>query len=113
MIYDMRTYDLNPGALQAYMDAVREVALPLREDYGIKLAGWYYTDIGKLNRVVHIWAYRDYTHFDQARQAVRSDPRWVNEYLPRVKGLVARQQDQIMLASGFFEARVPALSGDA
>ena len=27
MIYDMRTYDLNPGALQAYMDAVREVAL--------------------------------------------------------------------------------------
>ena len=40
MIYDMRTYDLNPGALQAYMDAVREVALPLREDYGVKLAGW-------------------------------------------------------------------------
>ena len=39
MIYDMRTYDLNPGALQAYMDAVREVALPLREDNGIKLAG--------------------------------------------------------------------------
>ena len=30
MIYDMRTYDLNPGALQTYMDAVREVALPLR-----------------------------------------------------------------------------------
>ena len=113
MIYDMRTYDLNPGALQAYMDAVREVALPLREYYGIKLAGWYYTDIGKLNRVVHIWAYRDYTHFDQARQAVRSDPRWVDEYLPRVKGLVVRQQDQIMLASDFFESRVPALSEDA
>ena len=113
MIYDMRTYDLNPGALQTYMDAVREVALPLREDYGIKLAGWYYTDIGKLNRVVHIWAYRDYTHFDQARQAVRSDSRWVDEYLPRVKGLVVRQQDQIMLASDFFESRVPALSEDA
>ncbi|MCY3869770.1 MAG: NIPSNAP family protein [Gemmatimonadetes bacterium] len=113
MIYDMRTYDLNPGALQTYMDAVREVALPLREDYGVKLAGWYYTDIGKLNRVVHIWAYRDYTHFDQARQAVRSDPRWVNDYLPRVKGLVVRQQDQIMLASDFFESRVPALSEDA
>ena len=50
--------------------------------------------------------------FDQARQAVRSDPRWVNDYLPRVKGLVVRQQDQIMLASDFFESRVPALSED-
>ena len=110
MIYDMRTYDLNPGALQPYMDAVREVALLIREDNGITLAGWYYTDIGQLNRVVHIWAYRDYTHFDQARQAVRNDPRWINDYLPRVKGLVKSQQDQIMLASDFFEARVPALS---
>ena len=86
MIYDMRTYDLNPGALQAYMDAVREVALPLREDYGVKLAGWYYTDIGKLNRVVHIWAYRDYTHFDQARQAVRSDPDGLMTICPASKG---------------------------
>ena len=110
MIYDMRTYDLNPGALQAYMDAVREVALPLREEHGIKLAGWYYADIGKLNRVIHIWAYRDYTHFDHARQAVRRDPRWTDEYLPRVKGLIARQQDQIMLAADFFESRIPALS---
>jgi hypothetical protein len=110
MIYDMRTYDLNPGALQTYMAAVKEVALPIREDNGITLAGWYYTDIGKLNRVVHIWAYRDYTHFDQARQAVRNDPRWTNEYIPRVKGLIVRQQDQIMLGSDFFESRVPALS---
>ena len=110
MIYDMRTYDLNPGALQAYMDAVKEVALPIREDNGITLAGWYYTDIGQLNRVVHIWAYRDYAHFGQARQDVRKDPRWTNDYLPRVKGLIKSQHDQIMLGSDFFEARVPALS---
>lgn len=105
MIYDMRTYDIQPGALQTYMEAVRDVALPVREDNGIKLAGWYYTDIGTLNRVVHIWAYRDYTHFDEARQAVRNDPRWINEYLPRVKGLIVRQQDSIMRAADFFEMR--------
>ena len=105
MIYDMRTYDLQPGAVQQYMDAVREVALPIREDHRVKLAGWYSTDIGRLNRVVHIWAYRDYAHFAEARQAVRSDPRWANDYLPRTKGLIVRQQDMMMNGSDFWEER--------
>lgn len=105
MIYDMRTYDLQPGAVQQYMDAVREVALPIREDHGVKLAGWYSTDIGRLNRVVHIWAYRDYAHFAEARQAVRRDPRWANDYLPRTKGLIVRQQDMMMNGSDFWEER--------
>ena len=112
MIYDMRIYDLQPGATQTYMDAVREVALPVREDQGIKLAGWYHTDVGPLHLVVHIWAYRDYTHFEEAREAVRSDPRWLNDYLPRVKGLVLRQRDMIMRGSDFWEERLGSGIGD-
>lgn len=104
MIYDMRTYDIAMGKTPEYMAAVREIALPVRESYGIKLAGWYYTDVGALNRVVHIWAYRDYAHFEEAREAFRTDERWVNDYVPRVKGIVLRQENQLMLASDFFEA---------
>lgn len=100
----MRTYDIAMGKTPEYMAAVREIALPVRESYGIKLAGWYYTDIGALNKVVHIWAYRDYAHFEEAREAFRTDERWVNDYVPRVKGIVLRQENQIMLASDFFES---------
>ena len=100
----MRTYDIAMGKTPEYMAAVREIALPVRETYGIKLAGWYYTDIGALNKVVHIWAYRDYAHFEEAREAFRTDERWVNDYVPRVKGMILRQENQIMLASDFFEA---------
>ena len=104
MIYDMRTYDIAMGKTPEYMAAVREVALPVRESYGVKLGGWYYTDIGALNKVVHIWAYRDYTHFEEAREAFRTDERWLNDYVPRVKGIVLRQENQIMHASDFFES---------
>jgi hypothetical protein len=104
LIYDMRTYDIAMGKTPEYMAAVREVALPVRESYGVKLAGWYYTDIGALNRVVHIWAYRDYAHFEEAREAFRTDERWLNDYVPRVKGIVLRQENQIMRASDFFES---------
>ena len=100
----MRTYDIAMGKTPEYMAAVREVALPVRESYGVKLAGWYYTDIGALNKVVHIWAYQDYAHFEEAREAFRTDERWLNDYVPRVKGIVLRQENQIMLASDFFES---------
>ena len=100
----MRTYDIAMGKTPEYMAAVREVALPVRESYGVKLAGWYYTDIGALNRVVHIWAYRDFAHFEEAREAFRTDERWLNDYVPRVKGIVLRQENQIMRASEFFES---------
>ncbi|MCY4377644.1 MAG: NIPSNAP family protein [Spirochaetaceae bacterium] len=96
MIHDMRIYDVQPGAVPTYMAAVGDLALKIRKDHGVKLAGWYYTDIGPLNRIVHIWAYQDYAHFQEAREKVRTDPRWINEYLPRVKSLVVRQQDMMM-----------------
>ena len=104
MIYDMRTYDIAMGKTPEYMAAVREIALPVRESYGVKLAGWYYTDVGALNKVVHIWAYRDFAHFEEAREAFRSDERWINDYVPRVKGIVLRQENQLMRASDFFES---------
>ena len=103
MIYDMRIYDLKPGSVPQYMAAVREVALKIREENGVKLAGWYYTDIGILNRVVHIWAYDDLAHFDKARTAVTSDPRWARDFVSRVQGLIVRQQDMIMRGADFFE----------
>lgn len=103
MIYDMRTYDLKPGTVSKYMDAVREVALKIREDHGVKLAGWYYTDIGQLNRVVHIWAYNDYAHFEKARDAVKNDPRWNRDYRPMISDLIVAQQDMIMKGADFFQ----------
>jgi hypothetical protein len=102
LIYDMRTYDLKPGSVPEYMSAVEEVALKIRQDYGIKLAGWYYTDIGRLNRIVHIWGYKDYSHFEESRKKVSSDPRWARDYLPRVKNLILSQQDMIMNGANFF-----------
>ncbi|MCH8236221.1 MAG: NIPSNAP family protein [Chloroflexi bacterium] len=101
MIYDMRTYDIAVGQVGKYMEAVEKVGLKVREDHGIKLAGWYYTDIGTLNRAVHIWAYEDYAHYEKARAAFRSDPGWINEYMPMTKGLILKQTSQMMNAAPF------------
>lgn len=101
MLFDMRTYDLVPGGLEAYRTAVQEIALPVRERYGIRLAGWYYTEIGTLNRVVHIWAFRDWDHLADAKAKFRKDPDWTERYLPRVLPLIVAQHSQIVRAADF------------
>ncbi len=101
MIYEMRIYDLQLGAVPKYMEAVREVSVKVRADFGVKLAGWYYTDVGPLNRVYHIWAYDSYAHYEEVKDKVREDPRWVNDFLPRVAGLVLKQETQIVKSPDF------------
>ena len=106
MIYDYREYTLNPGATPEYMAAVREVALGIREKYGVKLAGWYYSDVGELNKVVHIWAFRDHKHMKEAKAQVTADPDWTGKYMPRVRDLIQSQKTYLMLSPDF--APVPA-----
>ena len=101
MIYDMRIYDLKPGVLPEYMAAVRDLALPIRRDYGVVLVGWYYTEVGQLNQVVHIWGFRDWNHMEEAKQGFRSDPRWTDEYLPRTQSMIVAQRNQIMKVADF------------
>ena len=103
MIYDVRMYNLKPGAVNDYIPAVREVGLPLRESHGIQLAGWYYTEIGPLNQIMHIWGYEDMGDMDRKLTALRNDPRWFGEYAPRVVPLLTSGlKSQIMRAPDFF-----------
>jgi hypothetical protein len=101
MIYDFRVYTLKPGGIPDYMAAVKEVALPLRQRYGVKLAGWYYSDIGELNQVVHIWAYRDHVHMQEVKSKIRQEPDWTEKYVPRVRPLLVAQKTYVMLSPDF------------
>ena len=101
MVYDFRMYTLKPGGIPEYMAAVREVGKPVRDKHGVKLAGWYYSEIGELNQVVHIWAFRDYEHMAEAKAKVAADPDWQKKYVPRVLPLIVSQNTYVMLSPDF------------
>jgi NIPSNAP len=100
-VYDFRMYTLKPGTTPDYMAAVRELALPIRQKYGVRLAGWYYSDVGELNQVVHIWWFQDYAHMEDAKAKVAADADWTQKYLPRVRGLIVAQKTYLMLSPDF------------
>jgi NIPSNAP len=55
MVYEMRVYTLQPGKVAAFQELIEKEALPVISKYS-KLIGWWSTEVGPLNEVVHIWA---------------------------------------------------------
>ncbi len=57
MIYELRTYTLKVRSLPAVLKLFEE-RLEHRLKYS-PLAGFWSTDIGPLNQIVHLWPYKD------------------------------------------------------
>ena len=83
MLYDFRMYTLKPGSTPDYRAGVKEVGLPIRQNHDVALSGWYWSDVGTLNQVVHIWGYEDLAHLNSQKAAVYADPDWSGKYVPR------------------------------
>jgi hypothetical protein len=56
MIYELRTYTVKPGTIGDMVKAASTVSRDIRkDDYG-KLQGYWSTEIGPLNQVMHMWS---------------------------------------------------------
>ena len=57
MIIEMRTYTLQPGTVATFEERFGQ-ALPARAKVS-PLAAFWHTEVGPLNRVIHVWPYDD------------------------------------------------------
>jgi hypothetical protein len=76
MIVDLRTYTSKPGSLAAWLKLYEGQGWPLQLKYLPKCVGFYMTDVGVLNRVVHLWEYADIAERERTRGAMEKDPEW-------------------------------------
>ena len=74
MIYEIRTYDLKPRSLPEYERRTAE-KIGNRVKYS-QLGGFWRTEIGPLNQVVHIWPYEDLNQRLEIRSTVIADGIW-------------------------------------
>jgi hypothetical protein len=98
MIYELRTYTVKPGALGDMVKAAGTVARDIRHnDYG-KLEGYWQTEIGPLNQVMHLWSYSDFNERARLRAELAKVPRWTAEYIPLIRPLMLRQDVRLLNA---------------
>lgn len=72
--FEMRTYTYVPGELPKIL-RIWEEAMPARLAYGPVTALWY-SELGGLNKFVHIWPYRSLNERTEIREKTRAAGIW-------------------------------------
>src|SRR2546429_588176 len=121
MIYELRTYTLQPGKQPEYLKLNAEVGRKIRGDkYGKfeagKLGGWltlakgvlrsrekysrnvcyWQTEAGQLNEAVHLWVYKDLNERAAARAKALGDPDW-QAFLGKALPLLMSMQSAVLI----------------
>ena len=110
MIYELRTYTLKPGLAPTVAKNAGEVGRNIRGgEYG-KLEGYWMTEIGPLNQVMHLWSYTDLNERANLRAALNANSRWTSEYLPLIRPNLIRQDIRIL--NPVVDPKAPAGEGN-
>jgi len=110
MLHEIRTYTLIPGRVPEYLKLAEEVSLPIRRNDAGVLVGWFSSDIGVLNQLVHIWEWKDLEERQRQRVVLRARPGWVDIYNPQVDRLVHRRE--VSIINPVLPVRAPAAAGN-
>jgi hypothetical protein len=96
MIFELRTYTLVPGKVNEYLTLSSEVGRKARGDNYGKLRGFWFTEFGTLNQVVHLWEYPDLNERERLRAELQKNEDWTRGYLPRTRQFLLAQQNKVL-----------------
>ena len=65
-----------------------------------QLVGYFHTDIGPLNQIVHIWAFDSLDDRDRRRNALAADPAW-QAFMPSIQALIEEMESKILRPATF------------
>jgi len=105
MFIEIRTDRLKNGSIPAYLAAVSEGIRIQRRHLGA-LVGYYSSEIGPINQIVHIWAFASLDDREARRTRLNADPAW-QTFLPRIRDLIEVAETKIMKPAPF--SPVPTL----
>jgi NIPSNAP len=73
-VIDLRIYTIRPRGMPKYLQLFEELALPLARKHFGEPIGYYVTQIGPLNQVVHLWGFENLADLEQRHAALAADP---------------------------------------
>ncbi len=94
-VYEMRSYTYQPGTMGEVLKRWA-AAVPHREEYSPLAAGMY-TELGGLNKWVHIWPYKDLEERNQIREEASKNEHWP----PPTREFLVKQENKIMMPAAF------------
>ncbi len=105
MYIEERMYQLHPGKVPEYFRHYESHGMPVQTKHLPHMLGYYQTEIGPQNLVVHMWAYESLDQRAECREKLFADPDW-QAYRPKIQPLVMRMDTRIMKCAPFFLERL-------
>lgn len=102
MLVEQRTYTTHPGKWRDYLALYEAQGLAIQRRILGRMVGYYRSESGVLNQIVHMWAYEDMNERAERREALMADADW-RAYVVRMLPLLQSQQSQILLPAPFFQ----------
>ena len=98
MIIEKRTYTLRPGGTAQYMEVCQKFGLRVQTKILGGLVGWYHPEVGELNQIVHMWAYKTLAERTRRRAKLQKTKEW-QTYLAKQREaeLIIKQDSQILI----------------
>ena len=102
MIVDIRTYTTLPGRLNACLALYESEGYPVQLKHLGEPLGYFMSEVGTQNQVVHIWKYESMADREKKRGAMQADPAW-QAYLKKSAeaGHMQHQENKVMKSTSF------------
>lgn len=100
MIVEQRSYTALPGKVPEVLRLVGDEALPIQRPHLGEPLGYFYSESGELNRIVHLWGFASAADRENRRAALAADPAWI-AFVPKVLPLLIRMESVILLPAAF------------
>jgi hypothetical protein len=102
MIVDLRTYTMVPGRLKAFLELYEREGYPVQVKHQGLPIGYFVTEVGTNNQVVHLWRYESMADRERRRAALEKDPEWiVYRAKSAAAGNVQHQENKLLKPSAF------------
>ena len=98
-VYEMRIYTYAPGEIKAVLEAWGK-AVPARDKLSPLAACWT-SELGGLNKFVHVWVYPDVN----ARTRIREESRKGGQWPPQAGVRPMRQENKLLIPASFSPVR--------
>ena len=102
MIVEIREYTLHSGKVPEYLELYEREGLEIQREILGRLVGYYSTEVGEINQIVHLWAYESFEDRLQRRARLSANQGW-QSYVQKIRPLLLEQRNRILKPAPFFE----------
>jgi len=102
MIVEMRTYTLAAGKTAEFLKIYQSEGMAIQLPILGTMVGYYSTEIGPLNQIVHMWGYKDLEDRRKRRAKLAAHKSWPG-VVAKVRPLILTQESKILIPAPFFD----------